>query len=133
MDNTKCKICGKVCEHLGSHIAKGHKMTCREYKEEFGLDYNFPLISPEVKRKKQEAFELNRQKYLANLTHSEQYQFKKGMTNKIRISTQSKERHANQLENIEQNKSGVCEICHMNYTHLASHLYNKHGLVVAKK
>lgn len=133
MDNTKCKLCEKTFEHLGSHLWHAHKVTAREYKEEFGLDYNFPLISPEVKTKKQAAFEQDRDKYLANLSNSQKYQFKKGVTSKIRISRQSRERHTNQLDIIEQNKQGTCEICRLKFEHLASHLYNKHGLVVAKK
>lgn len=131
---TICQICGKKFQHLGSHVAKGHKMTAREYKEEFGLDYKFSLISREVLEKKREAFEEDREKYLANLfKHGKKYQFKKGHSNLTRVSEQSRKRHGNQLQKIRKNIKGRCPVCKMVLEHVASHLYNEHGLVVAKK
>ena len=43
-------------------------MKARDYKMEFGLDLKFPLIDDEIKRKKQEAYAEDRDKYLANLS-----------------------------------------------------------------
>jgi len=132
---TICQICGKVFQHLGSHVAKRHKMTAREYKEEFGLDYKFSLISREVLEKKREAFEEDREKYLKNLfKHGKKYWFKKGQSRKpiLRVSKQSRKRHLAQLKAIEGNARGKCYVCGAVFDHLSSHLYNKHGLVKYK-
>jgi len=82
----KCLICGKRFNHLGSHIWHRHKITAREYKEEFGLPYKMALISTEVKLKKQDAFEKDREKYLVNIINNKKWQFKKGKSGIRRIS-----------------------------------------------
>jgi len=130
---TVCQICGKVCLHLGSHL-RAHKISSREYKEEFGLDYKFSLISDEVKLKKQIAFEKNREYYLANLAKtSEKYRFKKGHSGLNRISAQSEKRSKGILKKLNENTKGKCPICNMVFEHLASHLANAHGLQKIKK
>ncbi len=134
MDNIICKLCGKECLYLGSHLWFKHKMKAREYKEMYGLDYNYPLISPEVQAKKRVAFEADREKYIANLkSNGSKYWFKKGTTNKQRVSQQSIDRYLGQLEVINKNSRGKCPVCKMVFNHLKSHLYNAHGLVMAKK
>lgn len=130
----KCLICGRSYKHLGSHIWHGHKVTAREYKEEFGLPYKMALISPEIKAKKQDAFELDRERYLKNLTKAgTKYQFKKGHTGQRRISEH--ERRV-QLERIEsyntRRKAEQCPVCKMMFDHLDSHLANKHRLLRIK-
>jgi len=87
----KCLICGKRFNHLGSHIWHRHKITAREYKEEFGLPYKMALISTEVKLKKQDAFEKDREKYLANIINNKKWQFKKGKSGIRRISQRERE------------------------------------------
>ena len=133
MDNIKCKICGREFSHLGSHLWHKHKMKARDYKEMFELDYNYPLISPEVKLKKQIAFEQDREKYLANFKNRKKYQFKKGITNRTRISEQSWGRYNEIITKVNRNSYGLCPICKMKFNHLKSHLYNAHSLLVAKK
>jgi hypothetical protein len=129
-----CQICGKEYKHLGSHLWHGHKVTAREYKQEFGLDYNFALISESVKRKKQIQFAKRREFYLKNLTDGgKKWYFKKGKTNRDRFSKQSDKRARKNLEFINETKSGKCPVCKMEFEHLTSHLYNKHGLMFAKK
>ena len=129
-----CKICNKEYKHLGSHIWHGHHIKAKEYKKTFGLDYNFPLISEEIKIKKQQAFEEDREKYLANITgeKSKKYQFKKGEQKRKYFSRQSDEKARQILVEINKTASGLCEICKMNYEHLQSHLFNKHGLIKVK-
>lgn len=40
----KCLICGKNFKRVCSHVFHTHKMTARQYKEEFGLDVKKGLI-----------------------------------------------------------------------------------------
>lgn len=128
----ECLICHESFDHLGSHVAHNHHMTAREYKAKFSLDYKFPLISDAVKRKKQIAFEKGRQKYLANLEIGKKYRFKKGHSGTHRISKQSQERYRDQSKEIEENQRGICPVCRMGFSHLASHLYNAHQLQSVK-
>jgi len=131
---TVCQICGKVCLHLGSHL-RAHKISSREYKEEFGLDFKFSLISEEVRLKKQIAFNKNRDFYLKNILSekAKKYRFKKGHSNLQRISEQSEKRNKGILKLLNENSKGKCPICNMNFDHLASHLANAHGLQKLKK
>jgi len=81
-ENIICKLCGKECLYLGSHLWFKHKMKARAYKEMFSLDYNYPLISAEVKEKKRLAFEERREYYLKNLLKSgKKYHFKNSIYN----------------------------------------------------
>ncbi len=129
-----CLLCGKQYHHLGSHVVKTHKITAREYKEQFELDYAYPLIDEEVKRKKQIAFAQDRIKYLANLTKGgKRFQFRKGKNNRTRFAYQSLEWVIGQAEAINKNSFGQCPVCRMKYRHMNSHLYNKHNLLIAKK
>lgn len=138
MDNLICKICGKKFQHLGSHITKAHKITAREYKQEFGLDLNYPLISEEVRKKKQIAFNKDRKKYLANLNtkQAKKNRFKKGNAiPRTYFSEMSKKRMITNLEKMHNFKKRemICPICKMKSKHIESHLYNKHGLLVRDK
>ncbi|KKR27909.1 MAG: hypothetical protein UT61_C0062G0009 [Candidatus Woesebacteria bacterium GW2011_GWA1_39_8] len=134
MDNLLCKYCLKEFQHLGSHLWHKHKVLARDYKEEFGLDYRYPLISETVKEKKQDRFEERREFYLQNLLKSgKKWYFKKGTSNRQRFSKQSVERARKNLEYIEETKGGFCPACKMKFEHLTSHLYNKHNLMFAKK
>jgi hypothetical protein len=134
MENLKCKICGKVFQHLGSHLFHGHGVTAREYKEEYGLPYNMALISDEVYRKKSEAFNERREEYLKNLTKSgKKYQFKKGADGHRRISEYEKKRYVARILDVNKRKKKMeaCLVCKMTFNHMESHLYNKHGLLKA--
>ena len=131
----KCEICGKDYKHLGSHIWHGHKIKAREYKMEFGLDLSFALIDDEIKLKKQDAFNANRELYLKNLRASgNKYQFKKGHApNRTYFSEQSMDRAYKNLAEINQQSPANCPICNQRTKHLPSHLYNAHGLMVVHK
>jgi len=127
-----CQLCKKDFKHLGSHLWHGHKIKAREYKMEFELDLNFPLIDDEVKLKKQIAFNEHREKYLKNLEKGKDYRFKKGQKGKRKyISRQSKERYLKNIEKYHSKKPEKCIVCGMTTTHLPSHLYNKHNLIKA--
>jgi len=52
----KCKICGNYFNHLGSHIWHKHKILAKDYKEIYGLDHKFALITKKLKQKKQRKF-----------------------------------------------------------------------------
>lgn len=47
----QCHLCGKWFERLNSHVFNGHKMKVDDYKEDFGLPPNFPLVSREISEK----------------------------------------------------------------------------------
>jgi len=101
----KCRICGKVFSHLGSHIWHKHKITAREYKTEYGLPYNMALISSEVKKKKQDAFEERREEYIGNLKKTgKKYQFKKGKTGQRRISQHERETVLARINEVNKNR-----------------------------
>lgn len=72
----KSQPCGVYCRDLARHITRHHKITCREYKEIFGLNYNTPLISEQTKEKLREA--VQKHKTYLNLEKGKQHQFKKG-------------------------------------------------------
>lgn len=130
----KCKICGKYFKHLGSHIWHKHKILAKEYKQEFGLNYNHPLITKEIQEKKKKKFWEN-PKGLENLKKGKKYQFKKG---KKRFRGYiSLEKRRQELINVTKiNKSRKwerCPVCGMRFKNLASHLYSKHKLLRIKQ
>ena len=102
---------------------------------EFGLDLSFALIDDEIKLKKQDAFNANRELYLKNLRASgKKYQFKKGHApNRTYFSKQSMDRTYKNLAEINQQSPANCPICNQRTKHLPSHLYNAHGLMVVHK
>ena len=128
MNKLKCMICGKTFSHLGSHIWHKHKITAREYKQEFELPYNMSLISDEVLEKKRAGFERNKDFFLNNLKKSgKKYQFKKGHTGQRRISEHEKVILLERIKQVNKNrKSEKCLICNMIYKNINSHYYTKH-------
>lgn len=130
----KCLICGKLFNHLGSHIWHKHKVLTREYKTEFGLPYKMTLITSEIKQKKQDAFEENRDVYVANLKKAgKKYQFVKGRTGQRRISEHERKTTLERIENYNANqRPEKCPVCNMIFEHLDSHLANKHKLLRIK-
>lgn len=137
-ETTNCRVCGKVCEHLGSHIYHAHGFTAREYKAEYGLPYKMSLISPRVKEKKQEAYAKNREYYLKNLMiNGEKYRFQEGHTNHgQKPSPYSLKQAIARINDVNaKRKPEACPVCKMVFDSLPSHLYNAHGLVqrVAEK
>lgn len=46
-----CHICGKAYTKLQSHIHYAHNMTKKEYCDEFGLDRNIQMTTPEYNKK----------------------------------------------------------------------------------
>lgn len=131
----KCLICNRRFHHLGSHIAHGHKMLAREYKEEFELPFKMALISDRIKIKKRIAFDEDREKYLGNLRKSgKRYQFKKGQSGLRRISQHERDVNIKRIlaVNKKKKKPELCEVCRMRFNHVESHLYNKHRLLKVK-
>lgn len=132
-DRVWCRICHNRFEHLGSHIFHKHGLTAKKYKGMFGLDYKLSLISETVHKKKQERFEEHREKYLKNILgeNSIQYRFKEGVQKRKYFSKQSMNRFLEQLKKIDD--SGNCPVCNQKFHHVGSHLFEKHGLIRAKK
>lgn len=126
-----CKICGKNCEHLGSHIYHKHGITAKEYKEEFELPYSMSLISVDVYQKKVDRFEEDREKYLKNLTR--EHSFKKGQSGNRRISGYERKTVEARIKEVNERRAKMgyqpCPVCAMKFKHLESHLFNAHGFI----
>ena len=110
----KCKICGKYYKHLGSHIARKHKILAKDYKRMFSLDLKTPLITSEIQEKKRLKFD--RKKCLKNLNtkNAIKYRFKKGNAiPRDYFSEVSKKRALNNLEKMNNLKKrhAKCPIC----------------------
>ena len=129
----KCLICRMGYNHLGSHIAHGHKITAKEYKKMFGLSYNTALISPEIKLKKQIAFEKDREKYLNNFSTSKEYRFTKGSINRFYFSKESEEKAKKELQKINSTLIPLlCPYCEIKFKNLNTHLMNIHKVKMVK-
>jgi predicted transcriptional regulator len=130
-DTIICRICGNEYKHLGSHIWHCHRIKARQYKQHYNLDYNLPLISAEVKEKKQIAFAKDKEKYLANLNKDNC--FKKGNVNRTYFSKQSINRFKEQLKELNNNDvTLICPFCKYCYRNLNQHLIMNHNLIINK-
>ncbi len=136
MKELQCLLCNQWFNHLGSHIAKRHKILAKDYKMQFGLSINHALISKTIKLKKQIAFSEDREKYLANIKKAgKKYQFKKGKVgNKNYYSDESIELAIKRLDEINSRKEENCPFCNLKTKHKESHIFNAHGyLKVSRK
>lgn len=133
-DRTFCRECLTFYRHLGSHVAKAHKMTARAYKIRYGLDFKLSLISDEVLKKKQIAWHKDKEKYMkAGMENIRAHMFKPGHNGVRRLSTQTKNRLIAQSQDAAH-QPGQCPIvrCEEHVANLPSHLYNKHRLIQIK-
>lgn len=130
-----CKICNKEFSHLGSHIYNAHKMLARDYKTKFGLPYSEALISETIYHKKVKAFNLHRNKYLANIINNTENRFVKGVSRQgRRISERERKNFIARIDQVNESAHlQACPVCNMQFKALASHLFNKHGLIQAKQ
>ena len=84
-------------------------------------------------QKKLTAYNLDREKYLENISHSQEYQFKKGHSGHRRISQKERNDFVKRMDDInKKRKPELCPICNMVFDNLASHLYNKHNMLRVK-
>ena len=135
-ERTKCKICDKTYEHLGSHVYHAHGIKANEYKEKYGMAHNLSLISPTVEGKKKARYEEHREKYLSNLyTHralKNRYKVGDRSPNKY-IGRRTRERNIVEIQKHNKNRTlENCPVCNKKYLALDSHLYNKHQLLRVK-
>jgi len=131
-DKLKCLLCGKSFGHLGSHIWHRHKVKAREYKEQFGLPYDMALISEEIYRKKRDAFNEHREKYLKNFQASgTEFQFKKGHPGERRVSEHERKVYVERIKQVNKGNETMkpCPVCKMQFRALESHLYNAHKMI----
>ena len=72
----KCIICGRWYVQVGSHIVQRHKMTAREYREQF----NLPVIRGIVPRwyRELKGNQALKNKTFLNLKAGQKYQYRKG-------------------------------------------------------
>jgi hypothetical protein len=127
----RCLICNdnKEWKYLGSHIAHKHKISCKTYKERFGLPHNLSLMREDILIKKQEAFNQKRDYYLKNILGNKQNRFKKGCN-------RHKHHYFSQLEKTElirrieeKGLAGICPVCNMIFDNVHSHLFTAHKLI----
>jgi len=131
----KCLECGKFYHHLGSHLWHGHGILARDYKEQHELPFKMALISDQVYAKKSQAFEEHREYYLKALTkHGKKFQFPKGHDGERRISEHERKVLLARILDVNKRKRVLaqCPVCHMQFSHVESHLYNKHKLISVK-
>lgn len=50
----QCSICGKYYKFLDPHLRQTHKMSVKEYKEEYGINRSRGLITNEIKKIKRD-------------------------------------------------------------------------------
>jgi len=135
-DSVVCKICNKEWDHLGSHL-KVHNITTREYKKKFGLPYRLSLTSQKVIDKKRKAQKKWLKLHKVDFAKAgKKHRFKKGHTNNGRHRSKKEIEQAIEnikKENTKRQKLRNCPVCNMQFRHLESHLYNKHGLLKAPK
>lgn len=58
-DKIQCHICGELFNHLGLHVSRVHKVSSREYKDRFELNYSTALMTPTLDKKKAKLSEKN--------------------------------------------------------------------------
>ncbi len=74
----ECLICGGFYRQVGSHIFQTHKITAREYREQFNLEVKKGILPPDLREHKGKiAIENGTYKNLAN---GKKYWFKKGQS-----------------------------------------------------
>lgn len=60
-DYVECLLCGHKGTSLGGHLRYKHKITAREYKDNFGLCHSQPLECENLTQRRREAVEENPQ------------------------------------------------------------------------
>lgn len=131
----RCRICGKVCKHLGSHLFHRHDMLARDYKTKFELPWKMGLVTPEIKRKQREAnFRHNASKNPDFIKGGKKNQFKKGRTGQRRISTHERQVIMARILSVNKRKKVLqqCPVCRMQYNHVESHMLQVHKLISVK-
>lgn len=109
-------------------------MLARDYKAKFELPYRDALITDEIKEKKhRKAMKIKI--WEKNFVGAEKYQFKKGHSGYRRISREERKRYLARIEEVNQRHQSFrpCPVCRIKYKHMESHLFNKHGLIIAPK
>lgn len=95
----QCLICGKWYRQVGTHIVQVHKITAREYREQYGFDVKRGQLPEDYRKLKSiTAVENGTAK---NLKAGKKFWFKKGQAGVGRYerSEQTKERLKHQFDN----------------------------------
>lgn len=130
---TDCQICGKECNHLGSHIFHKHKTTARQYKINFGLPIHLALTTEEISDKHRLGV-LNSPTFETNFKGSKVYQFKRGNKqneNRYR-SPYEMEKIKARIIKFNDQEPEKCPVCHVIKQNMKKHLLLKHGLIFSK-
>lgn len=127
---THCQICGKDCEHLGSHVWQRHKIKSKEYKEMFDLPYNMGLCSKNVSDKQRE-HAIKLKTHEENFKKSLKYAFKPGhQGNKNRYrSKYEMDKIRERIIKFNNEPPSKCPVCGRVYKNVKKHLLEKHKLI----
>ncbi|MBF0368274.1 MAG: MucR family transcriptional regulator [Magnetococcales bacterium] len=49
-----CLVCGRTMKTLRMHLTRSHNLTVESYRNRFGLDPDFPLVSPDYSAKRRQ-------------------------------------------------------------------------------
>lgn len=100
----QCHICGQWWRGLSTHLQKKHKLTQREYKDTYGLDYQTALISEDL-----------REQRIQDMTPAFIQARKKGLEkSRETISTAPHNGSKRMLSLERMNRQGSCELQVMN-------------------
>jgi predicted transcriptional regulator len=75
-EKVKCLICGRYYVQVGSHIVQIHKITAREYREQFKLEVKRGIVPTWYREKKAQITKENRT--YRNLETGKKFRFIKG-------------------------------------------------------
>ena len=81
-----CELCGKAFDRVIAHVRQKHKVTARDYKQQFGLDVKKGICSKESALKSREAVAENYDKVVRhNLVE-------KGATSRFELGSDGRKR-----------------------------------------
>jgi hypothetical protein len=72
----QCHICGKWYRQVGTHIVQTHKITARQYREEYGFDVKRGQLPNDLRERKARHVFMN--KTVNNLKSGKKFWFKRG-------------------------------------------------------
>ena len=65
-----CHECGRAFLHLATHAMRTHGLSGAQYRARHGLELTAVLVAGEIRQKMSQAWELQRDKHVANLDRS---------------------------------------------------------------
>lgn len=108
-DKVQCAECGEWFKNMGQHVAKGHKISAREYKTKQGLFQITPLCTPshsKIQRERMKNRMINNPEKMGGLfTSKRTKQYQKTITISDHRERAEKSRNTSQFKN----NNGLCD------------------------